>query len=70
MSLLSSLFCFVGFFQDARRWNVSITRAKRALIVVGHKDTLATDPCIGDWLKFMMKRHLIVDADEVLATWK
>lgn len=67
--------CAVGWLllpltllQDPRRWNVAVTRAKRALFVVGNKDTLATDPCIAHWLAFCEERNLIVDAS-ITNTW-
>lgn len=59
----------VGFLKDPRRWNVSITRSKRALIVVGHADTLRTDRCIGDWVRFMERRKLIVSGRHVTKHW-
>ena len=36
--------CSIGFLADERRMNVALTRAKRGLIVVGHKDTLVGSP--------------------------
>jgi superfamily I DNA and/or RNA helicase len=34
----------IGFLGDVRRMNVAITRARRALIMVGDSATLSTDP--------------------------
>lgn len=34
----------IGFLADLRRLNVSLTRAKRKLIIVGNKETLKTNP--------------------------
>ncbi|CAN8070912.1 unnamed protein product [Agarophyton chilense] len=40
-----------GFLQDWRRLNVSITRARLLLIVVGHQKTLCHDPHWRAWIK-------------------
>jgi hypothetical protein len=37
-------YCSIGFLADERRMNVALTRAKRGLIVVGHKETLIGSP--------------------------
>jgi hypothetical protein len=36
--------------QDVRRMNVALTRARRALWVIGHADALSTNP---DWCAFV-----------------
>lgn len=53
----------VGFLDNPRRWNVSVTRAKKALIVVGREATLQTDPLIADWLSFLRRRSCIVSEE-------
>ena len=44
----------LGFLGDFRRLNVAVTRAKRALIVVGHRETLLHDP---HWRAFIDYCH-------------
>jgi superfamily I DNA and/or RNA helicase len=34
----------LGFLSDYRRLNVALTRARRKLILIGHKQTLIRDP--------------------------
>jgi len=43
-----------GIINEAKLFNVAITRAKEGLIVIGNPYTLATDP---DWLTFMTFCH-------------
>jgi superfamily I DNA and/or RNA helicase len=51
----------IGFLSDRRRMNVALTRARRALWVVGDLDTLRTNP---DWEELVIdaeRRGLVVD---------
>ena len=51
----------VGFLADERRVNVMLTRARRALVVVGHGDTLRQeDKCWGRWMRWMQDGGFIV----------
>ena len=43
----------LGFTADARRLNVAITRARRGLVVVGHRLTLRSDPNWSAWLQWV-----------------
>jgi len=49
----------VGFLHDWRRINVLLTRAKRGLIVIGHRQTLQTDVYWRNWLKWAAMKGCI-----------
>ena len=51
----------LGSVSDRRRTNVTLTRARRGLIVVGHAETLSQDSqgLWGMWLDFVVKRGLV-----------
>jgi superfamily I DNA and/or RNA helicase len=52
----------VGFLADYRRLNVSLTRAKHSLIVIGHAPTLQSDPMWASWLRFVDSNEFVVDS--------
>lgn len=43
----------IGFLADPRRLNVAITRAKRGLLVLGHRETLQTNELWAAFLKYV-----------------
>jgi hypothetical protein len=51
----------IGFLDDARRLNVALTRARRALLVVGCRKTLSADPTWRAFFDFSAQRGLIRD---------
>lgn len=55
----------VGFLRDARRLNVALTRARRGLIVIGDRTTLASDPTWRAWLSWMEANKLCMDAARI-----
>jgi len=57
----------VGFLSDRRRLNVSLTRCRDALIVVGNVKTLRNNPDWSAWLDWLVERGLVI-SESVL--WK
>jgi len=51
----------IGFLADPHRMNVLLTRAKRGLVVVGNRDTLASDELWKRWIDYADQHHLIVN---------
>lgn len=43
----------IGFLKDLRRLNVSLTRAKKKLVVIGHSPTISSDPCYGRLIDYI-----------------
>lgn len=56
----------IGFLRDRRRTNVTLTRARRGLIVCGHPITLLqdTEGLWGRWLAWARRRGLVYGGDE------
>eukprot|EP00401_Gymnodinium_catenatum_P024909 CAMPEP_0117564354 /NCGR_PEP_ID=MMETSP0784-20121206/55984_1 /TAXON_ID=39447 /ORGANISM="" /LENGTH=877 /DNA_ID=CAMNT_0005362063 /DNA_START=24 /DNA_END=2657 /DNA_ORIENTATION=- len=50
----------IGFLSDPRRLNVSLTRARRGLVVVGHFPTLVGVEPWGPWIKWARDRGLVL----------
>jgi len=59
----------IGFLKDARRMNVSITRARSSVYVLGHADTLRTDPLWNAVLQDANDRGCLVTAQSPPSTW-
>jgi superfamily I DNA and/or RNA helicase len=51
----------IGFVKDDRRFNVSITRAKCLLIVLGNKGVLSTSETWRQYIHFLQSRNYIYD---------
>ncbi|CAM1298106.1 Uncharacterised protein g2027 [Pycnogonum litorale] len=54
----------VGFLDDANRMNVLLTRAKRGMIIVGHRETLRFCDLWKKWLQWADRRRLIMNYNE------
>ena len=54
----------VGFLNETRRINVTITRAKRMCIAIGDISTLESDPGINDFIKYCYKNNAVVKVSE------
>jgi superfamily I DNA and/or RNA helicase len=52
----------LGFVSDPRRVNVSITRARRGLVIVGHENTLRCDKKVwGPYVNWMIDSGLAMN---------
>ncbi|WP_297549616.1 IGHMBP2 family helicase [Thermococcus sp.] len=52
----------LGFLEDLRRLNVSLTRAKRKLIIIGDSSTLSVHPTYKRLIEFVKERETVVDS--------
>ena len=55
----------IGFLRDLRRLNVSLTRAKRKLILIGDSSTLSVHPTYKRLVEFVRERETMVDANRL-----
>ena len=65
----------LGFLNDPKRFNVSMTRAKALLVVIGNGNILCQDPCWNQWIRFCIDNHCVNGLDDelhknVLKEWK
>ena len=61
----SNLRSSIGFLEDIRRLNVSITRAKRKLILIGNLSTLSSHPLYKKLIEHIKKEGVIIESDEL-----
>ena len=54
----------VGFLEEVRRINVSVTRAKRCCIVIGDISTLSVDPGLKSFIDYCAKKNVVINADD------
>lgn len=58
----------IGFVSNTNRMNVSITRAKYALFVVGNVSTLQIDPTWNSYITDHLDRQSMFTSDSLLKT--
>ena len=56
----------VGFLEDTRRINVSVTRAKKACVIVGDTDTLGSDAGIRSLINYCQANGAVVNVSSVI----
>eukprot|EP00908_Phaeocystis_cordata_P022535 Transcript_4946.p3 GENE.Transcript_4946~~Transcript_4946.p3 ORF type:complete len:474 (+),score=230.79 Transcript_4946:2027-3448(+) len=59
----------VGFLKDPRRINVSLTRARRSLFVLGHAQTLRGEPLWATMIKDAEERQCVIKAHSPVGIW-
>ncbi|WP_297506472.1 IGHMBP2 family helicase [Thermococcus sp.] len=55
----------LGFLKDLRRLNVSLTRAKRKLILIGDSSTLSAHPTYKRLVEFVRERGTVIGTNEL-----
>lgn len=55
----------MGFLEDWRRANVALSRARTALVVVGHKSTLRSSKTWGAFLQHTQDKACLVPLKDV-----
>ena len=53
----------MGFVADRRRLNVALTRARRAIVVVGDDQTLSSSPHWRSYLEWLQDHGCFLDAE-------
>ena len=56
----------VGFLEEVRRINVSITRAKRCCIVIGDISTLSVDLGLKSFIDYCLTENVVIKADDYI----
>ena len=58
----------IGFLKDLKRLNVSITRARRKLIIISDSRTVCTDETYNSFYDFVSHQRIIIPIDQVKKT--
>ena len=57
----------IGFLEETRRINVSVTRAKKCCVIIGDSQTLSSSKGLSSLFKFCKDHNFVVSVEEIIA---